>query len=153
MTRASDAMASAGIRIAAVAVVALLAAVVRGWAPLVPFALVALGALYAAQLAVDDEPLDTAVPVFAAGLLLTAELAYWSLEEREGLHGERGEVPRRLALVAGLGVATLLLTATLLVVVDAVRARGLAVDLAGAAAAALVLLSIVAVATGRARRA
>ena len=144
-------MAAAGIRIAAVAVAALVAALVRGWTPLVPFSLVALGTLYAAQLAVDDEPLDTAAPVFAAGLLLTAELAYWSLEERSGIEADRGEVSRRLALVAALGVVTLLVTATLLVLVDLVRARGLAVDLAGALAAAAALISIVLVARGRTR--
>ena len=82
---------------------------------LVPAPFVLVGGLYAAQLAVDDVPLDVAAPAFAAGLLVGAELAYWSLDERERLKGEPGDDLRRLAYVAGLGVATLLVASVLLV--------------------------------------
>lgn len=127
----------------------LVAALVHGWPRLVPLPLVALGGLYAAQLRVDGAPLDPAAAAFAAGLLATAELAYWSLEEREGLRVEAGESLRRAALVAALGVGALLLASGLLVLVDAVRARGLVLDLAGAAAAAGVLLALALLARAR----
>ena len=132
-----------GVRVAALALVALVAALVLGWSPLVPVSLVMLGAVYVSQLSLDDAALDGASPVFAAGLYLTAELGYWSLEERECAAREPGDGPRRLAFVATLGLATLLVAAALLVLVDAVRARGLAVDVVGAAAAAAALLAVV----------
>jgi hypothetical protein len=125
------------------AMLVLAVALVAGWPRLVPLALLLVGAVYAAQLAVDDMPLDVAAPVFAAGLLVAAELAYWSLDEREAIRGERGDALRRLGRVAGLGVAASVVAAALLATADGVRARGLGVDVAGAAAAALALLVVV----------
>jgi hypothetical protein len=74
---------------------------------------------------------------------VTAELGYWSLEEREDVHVGPGEQLRRLAVVAGLGLAALVTSAALLALADAVDAGGLAVDLLGAAAAAAALLIVV----------
>ena len=105
--------------------------------------------MYAAQLAVDDVPLDVAAPAFAAGLLVGAELAYWSLDERMRLEGEPGDDLRRLAYVAELGVGTLLVSSVLLVLADALRTRGLGIDVLGAAAAALALLAVIVFARGR----
>jgi len=135
-----------GVRVVALALVALVAALVLGWSPLVSTSLVMLGGVYAAVLDVDEASLDGASPVFAAGLYVTAELGYWSLEEREGAKGEPGDGLRRLAFVAALGIGAFLVAAALLALVDAVRARGLAVDVVGAAAAAAVLLALVLVA-------
>lgn len=143
-------MLDAGFRIAALALLALVAGLVLAQPALVPVSLVALGALYGAQLVEEDAPLDAAAPFFGAGLLLTAELAYWSLEEREGVRGERGEAFRRVAIVVGFAAASLVVTAVLLVLVDLVRAGGLAINVAGAAAAAAVLLAIVVAARERA---
>ena len=151
LVRASDDMAGPGVRVAAIAVVALVAALVLEWTPLIPAALVLVGGLYAAQLAIDDAALDTASPAFAAGLLVTAELAYWSLEERDHIQGEPGASFRRAAFVATLGVATLLVASVLLAVADAVRTKGLAVDLFGAIAAAAALLAIALFARGHGR--
>ena len=67
----------------------LAAILVVGMPSLVPAPFVLVGGLYAAQLAVDDVPLDVAAPAFAAGLLVGAELAYWSLDERERLKESR----------------------------------------------------------------
>lgn len=131
------------MRVAAVALVVLVAALVLGWSSLLPVSLVGLGGIYAAQLSVDDAALDGASPMVAAGLYLTAELGYWSLEERERLHAEPGQSLRRTGFVAALGLGTLLVASVLLVVVDAVRAGGLAVDVLGAAAAAGALLAVV----------
>jgi hypothetical protein len=151
VARASDSLQGASVRLAAVALVGLVAAVVLGWSPLVPVSIVVVGGVYAAQLAIDEAGLDSAAPAFAAGLLVTAELAYWSLEESAGVRGEAGAGLRHAALVAGLGVATLLVASVLLALIDAVRTTGLAIDLLGAAAAAAALFAIVVVARGQSR--
>jgi hypothetical protein len=132
------------VRLCIVALLALVAALVLAWPPLVPGALVLLGAAYATQLVIDDEPLDLRAPFFAAGLIATAELAYWSLEERENVRGEPGDALRRLGLLALLVLGALSVGAVLLAATDAMRAGGLAVDLLGAAAAAALLLIVVA---------
>jgi hypothetical protein len=51
---------------------------------------------------------------------------------------------RRTALVAASGLAIVLASSVLLVVIDEVRARGLALDLAGALAAVSVIVIVVA---------
>ncbi len=111
--------------------------------------LVLLGALYAIQLRVDDASLDGSAAVFAAGLVVTAELGYWSLEERTRVETERGESLRRVAFVAILGVGSALVAEALLVLADGVHANGIGSDLAGAAAAALVLVGIALLARGK----
>jgi hypothetical protein len=138
---AGDALA-VGVRLAALALLALLAAVVLGWNVLVPVAPLLLGAAYATHLAVDDVALDTRAPVLAAGLLLSAELAYWSIEERQGVRGERGDDLRHLGVVALLALAGLAVAGVVLAVADLARTRGLAVDLLGTAAAVLVLVLV-----------
>jgi hypothetical protein len=143
LTPASDNVLSFGLPISAVAVLVLLAALVLGWPRLLPASLVVLGAVYALYLSVDDVALDSLASLFAAGLLVTAELGYWSLEEREDVHVGPGEQLRRLAVVAGLGLAALVTSAALLALADALDAGGLAVDLLGAAAAAAALLIVV----------
>jgi hypothetical protein len=151
LARASDDVFAVGLRVAIAALLALVAALVLDQAWLVAASLLLLGGVYGAQLAVDDEPLDLAAAVFAAGVVVTAELAYWSLEERERVKGEPGDSFQRLAFVALLGIAAALVAAVLLALVDVVRARGLAVDLLGAMAAAAVLLAVVIAAGERAR--
>ncbi len=139
------------MRLAAAGVVALLAALVLGWSPLIPVSIVLVGAGYGAQLAIDDAPLDMAAPALAAGMLVTAELAYWSLEERARVRGEAGSSLRHGGFVAALGIAALLAGYALLALADALRASGLAVDLVGAAAAAATLFAIALAARGRAQ--
>jgi len=121
-------------------------ALALGWAPLIPASLVLLGGLYGAQLAIDDAPLDGAAALVAAGLLVTAELGYWSLEERGAVKAEPGEGLRRAAFVSALALGALVVAELLLVLVEGVRAGGLAVDLLGAIAAGAVLLLVVVIA-------
>ncbi len=139
------------MRVAAAALVALVAALVLGWAPLVPLAIATVGGLYAAELALDDASLDAAAPVVASGLLLATELAYWSLEERERVPGDPGAGLRRASFVAVLGLGALLAGASLLALVDAVRAEGLALDVVGALAAASILAAVGLAARGHGR--
>jgi hypothetical protein len=140
---ADDVAVGVGIRLCGVAFLALVAAVVLGWHPLVGLSVGLVGAAYAVHLAADDPSLEAKAALLGAGLLLTAELAYWSLEEREQVVSEPGESFRRLGLLFGLALAVLAAGSALLIVSDAVRTGGLAVDLVGAAAAAAALLVVV----------
>jgi hypothetical protein len=132
----------AGVRVVALAAVVLLAAIVNGWSPLVPIAVAAAGGIYAAELAVDDAPIDMAAPAIAAGLFLAAELAYWSLDERERVSGDPGDGLRRATFVALLGVGSFVIATALLALADGISARGLALDVVGAAAAVAALATI-----------
>jgi hypothetical protein len=137
------------VRVAGIASLALVAAIVRGWPALVPVAVALVAGGYAAELAIDDAPLDLAAPAVAVALFLAAELAYWSLDERSRVRAERGDSLRRAALVAVLGLAVFFVASGLLAVVDEVRTRGLALDLAGALAAVGVLAAVLATARGQ----
>jgi hypothetical protein len=65
------------------------------------------------------------------------------LEERGRVKAEPGEGLRHVAVVAGVGLVSLLGGAALLALVDLVHGRGLAVDLLGALAAAAALPVVV----------
>lgn len=132
------------VRVAAVSVLTLVVALVNGWPPLVPIAVALAGGTYAAELGVDDAPLDAAAPVIAVALFLTAELAYWSLDERDRLAGDPGEGLRRAGFVALVALGAFFVGAALLTLADALRAGGLALDLLGAAAAVAALAVVVA---------
>jgi hypothetical protein len=125
------------------AFLALVAAIVLAWPSLVPVAVALVGGLYAAELAIADAPLDPATPVLAVALLLMAELAYWSLDERYRAPRDPGEGLRRVAFLALLGIVAALVAAVLLALVDEVRAHSLAFDVVGAIAAAAALLAVV----------
>ena len=143
LAEGGDVALAVGARLAAVGLLALVAAVVLGWSTLLPAALLLLGGAYATHLAADDVALDARGPVVAAGLLLAAELGYWSLEERDRVRGEPGEDLRHLGLVVLVALAGLAVGAVVLAAADLARASGLAVDLLGAAAAAGALLVLV----------
>jgi hypothetical protein len=142
LARGEETFQQADARLAAIAFVALVAALVRGWSSLVPVGIALAGGAYAVELAVDDAPLDIAAPGVAVGLVLAAELAYWSLDERNRARGDAGDGLRRATLAALGGVAAVVVAGALLVLVDAVRTRGLALDLLGAFAAVAVLATM-----------
>jgi len=146
IARGDDTFQEFDVRVAAVAFVALLAALVQGWSWLVPAAIALAGGSYALELAIDDAPLDVAVPVVAVGLLLAAELAYWSLDERSRVPGDPGQGLRRAALVALGAMGALVVASALLALVDEVRGRGIALDLAGAVATVAVVVMVLATA-------
>ena len=143
MARGDDAFQSAGVRVAAVALVALVAGVVHGWHGLIPAAIALVVGGYGTELAIDDPGVDVAAPAVAVGAFLAAELAYWSLDERIRAVGDPGEAFRRAALLALGGLAIFVVTSGLLAVADEVRARGAALDLLGAVAAIGVLVAVV----------
>jgi hypothetical protein len=140
---ADDVAVAVGIRLCGLAFLALVTAVVLGGRPLVTLSVALVGAAYAVHLAADDPSLDARAALLGAGLLLTTELAYWSLEERESVATEPGESFRRLGLLIGLALGALGAGIALLIVADLIRTGGLAIDLLGAAAAAAALLAVV----------
>ncbi|HEX4747202.1 MAG TPA: hypothetical protein VFU99_10010 [Gaiellaceae bacterium] len=146
LARGDETFGQVGARAGAVALVALVAALVLGWSSLIPASVAIAGGLYAAELAISDSRVDVAAPAIAAGLFLCAELGYWSLDERHRWSADPGDGLRRTAFVALLGVAAFVVAAVLLALVDAVRARGLAFDLVGAAAAAAAVAALLAAA-------
>jgi hypothetical protein len=108
----------------------------------VPAAIVLLGGEYALTLSVEDSSLDARAAVVAAGLLMVAELAFWSLELRGEITDEPGSYARRMAVLALLALGALAFAGALIAVVDVAGRGGLGIELAGAVAAlgAFVLL-------------
>jgi hypothetical protein len=116
------------------------------WPILIPAAVCVLATPYVAALGFEIDGIDTRAPLVAALLFAVAELAYWSLELRGTIADEPGTYLRRVALLAGLAVATIAGGTVVLAVVGAIAARGTAIDLLGAAAAigAIALLALAA---------
>jgi hypothetical protein len=86
-----------------------------------------------------DDGVDAAAPFYAAGLLLLAELAYWSIELRVPGRTDRALTLRRLAALGGLAVASIAV-GTFVVAATAVSlSSGLVWDAIGAAAAVATL--------------
>jgi hypothetical protein len=96
------------------AVLLLVVALVARSAGLLPWALVLAGAEYAVFLVIRESSIDGWAPVYGAGLLLVAELAYWSMDERVPGAPKEGLTVRRATLlfascVAAGGVGGLIL--------------------------------------------
>lgn len=112
-------------------------AVVTGWTSGIAWTLALLAATYAIALALDDsDVLDPAAPLYAAALLLMAELAYWSLELRGPGREERHVVLRRLAALAVLAFLSVVLGAFVVIVTAAPLGGGILWDGIGVLAAA-----------------
>jgi hypothetical protein len=119
----------------------LLVGLVLGKAFAIPWAIAGLGAEYA--LALGDGGLDRRVPLFAIGLLVVAELSYWSLQLRDSAPDEPGITQRRLiglclAATAGLLVGTLLVAFARFPIGGGLAIEGIGI-LAAIAALALLL--------------
>lgn len=111
--------------------VALLVAGGRG----LGISLLLAGGIYVAFVAHDEGHVDGTAPLVAVLLLLSAELAAWSLDERWRMQADATLAWRRAAAVGGLALAGLVVS-TIVVALSAVPAsHGLALTVAGAAAA------------------
>ncbi len=130
-----------------VAAAALAAGLVLRRPIVIPGAICLLAAPYVAALGFEIDGIDTRAPLLAALLFVVAELAYWSLELRGTLADEPGTYLRRVALLATLALVTIAAGTVVLVVVERVAARGVAIDLLGAIAAvgAIALLALAAI--------
>ena len=104
--------------------------------------LAALLAEYAVLFTAEGRSLDELTPVYAAGLLVVAELAFWSIEPRVSTWGEPGLLERRLGFLVS-ACAGAALVAALVLVLAAAGGGGVVLDAAGAAAAVGILALIV----------
>jgi hypothetical protein len=75
-----------------------------------------------------------APPIYGSGLLLTAELAYWSLDERVRERMRAGVVGPRLLAILAVATAALPASALVLIAAEAEVARSPGITAAGAAA-------------------
>jgi hypothetical protein len=87
------------------AVVLLAVALVGRFAGLLPWVFALAGAEYAAFLSLRESTVDGYAPIYGAGLLLVAELAYWSIERRVPGPPREGLIFRRATLVVAACVA------------------------------------------------
>jgi hypothetical protein len=119
--------------IGAAAVFVLVVGVVLGRPAAVPWALAGLGVAYAATL--EPEELDGRVPLYAAALLVTGELAYWALRLRDGARDEPGMALRRLIALLVTAAAALVACSLLVALAHVPLRGGLVVEAIGLAAA------------------
>lgn len=117
----------------------------------IPFAVAVVVLPYIGILTLERETLDTSVPLLAALLFGSTELAYWSLELRGPVEDESGTYLRRLALTTAFVVGMFAAGTAVLAVVEGFTTRGATVDVLGAAGA-LVVVGLLALAAA-ARRA
>jgi hypothetical protein len=133
-----------GALVAAAASAVLLLALALGTARTlpIPLAVLVLGALYV----VPDGDRAIGAAVYGACLLLMAELAYWSLEERVALRIEPAALGARLLAVLGVVVAGLLAASLVLVAAgtDVTRSTGVIAVGAVALVACVALLTTLA---------
>lgn len=87
-------------------------------------------------------PVDARAPLFAAGLLLLVELAYWSAESHRLVRDDRAVLGFRLAVLALVGLAAVALGALILLAAELPLAGAIARLALGIAAASTVLALI-----------
>jgi hypothetical protein len=127
-------MAVLVVGIGAIGVVLLAFVLVRKLDDLLPWAVIPLGIAYTVSLLLHGSGVDGGAPLVAAGLLLCAELAAWSIDEQFAIPAERAVVVARASALAALVLGSLVV-ATLVVALSLAPASGLAWTVLGAAAA------------------
>ncbi|HEU0337217.1 MAG TPA: hypothetical protein VFR43_11715 [Gaiellaceae bacterium] len=137
------------LALGALGALVLAVAAAAGWPAPIPVALVLLGGEYAVFLVVRDPGIDGRAPLVAALLLVTAELAYWSLELRAAIAEEAGALARRVAFLLVLALLGMLLGAVMLALVGELGREGLWLEGLGAAAAVGALVLVLAAARER----
>ena len=108
--------------------------------------LVCLGAEQAVRLATGPSRVDPWTPVYATGFLLTAELAWWSIEPRVPAWSDWEVLVRRLVTIAACCVGGALLAALVVLAAGAPLTGGVGLELVGVAAAvtAIAVVAVVA---------
>ena len=96
----------------------------------IPFALLLLGAIYT----IPDGERAIAAPIYGSALLLIAELAYWSLDERVRQRVHAGAFTPRLVAILAVSAAAIPPSALALIAAEADVTRSPAITAAGAAA-------------------
>jgi hypothetical protein len=131
----SGAEKAALVGFGAVAIVLLLFGLVARWSAALAVAVALLGAQQAARLSIGNDELDTSAPLAAAALLLTAELAWWSIEPRIPAWAQRRLALRRLAWILFLCAASGVVAASVMLTAGAPLGGGFGLELMGVLAA------------------
>jgi hypothetical protein len=124
--------------IGAIGGVLLLLVLVRRMDDLLPWALILLGIAYTLSLVVHGSGVDGGAPLVAAGFIVCAELAAWSLDERHAIAAERQVVVGRATALGALVLAGIA-AGGLVVALSLTPGSGLAWTVLGAAASVLVV--------------
>ena len=119
------------------ALVLLALGVARPLPSLLPWPVAILAGAYAWKL--GDGGVDQWAPVYAGGLLAVAELAYWSIELRGRWQDAERLTERRVALIAALALASVVVGGVVLAATSLRIGSGVATDLLGVAAAVAAL--------------
>jgi hypothetical protein len=129
-----------------VALAVLLAGLMLRWSAALAVGVALLGAQQATRLALGPEAVDEATPLVATGLLLVAELAWWSVEPRVPAWAQGGVLVRRLGTLVLSCAAAVFVSALVVVAGGAPVSGGTALELVGvvAAAGALGVVALVA---------
>jgi hypothetical protein len=117
------------------------------WGAAMALGVVFLGGEQALRLALGPGTVDPWTPVYAAGLLLTAELAWWSIEPRVPAWWDAEVLLRRLGTIVGVCAAGAIVAALIVLAAGAPLRGGLGLELVGVVAA----IGAVAVVAGLAR--
>ncbi|MDX6506232.1 MAG: hypothetical protein QOG06_876 [Gaiellaceae bacterium] len=121
------------IGVAAIAV--LLAGLLLRWSAALAVGIGLLGVQQAMRLELGPDTLDAWTPLVAGGLLLVAELAWWSVEPRVPAWAQPGVAASRLATVLFACVAATVVAAVVVVAAGARVSGGVGLELAGVVAA------------------
>jgi hypothetical protein len=108
---------------------------VTRWSAALATGVVFLGAEHALRLALGPGTVDAWTPAYAACLLFSAELAWWSVEPRVAAWWEPAVVLFRLAVVVGMCAAAAVVAALVVLAAGAPLRGGLGLELVGVAAA------------------
>jgi hypothetical protein len=146
---AAERLAGVALLAGGVAALVLLAGIVLGAGSVVGAGLFLVGVEYAASLVTRAGTAGYGVVPYAAGFVLVAELAYWSLEAPH----DWALLRRRASLVAMLAVASSAVAALVVAVAGASSGRSVAYELVafGGAVAALALVARLSASAARAR--
>jgi hypothetical protein len=125
---------------------ALCVGLVARWSAALAFGVAVIGAEHAVRLTTGADRVDPWTPLYAAGFLLAAEFAWWSIEPRVPAWTEYGMTLRRVAGIAGACFGGSVLSALVVLAAGAPLHGGLALELVGvvAATAALAVVAVVA---------
>lgn len=132
-------IAVVAIGLGAIGGLLLLTALVRRVDELLPASLAFVGIVYAIEILARGSGVDDRAPLVGVALLLCAELATWSLDERWSIKAERAVVVARATAVAALALAGLGVGALVLALAAAPVGGGLLWTVLGAAATLLVV--------------
>ena len=124
-----------------VAAAVLTAALTLRMPSLIAPALVVLGGEYAVLFILRDAIVDVRAPLYGAGFLLVAELAFAALELRAGTP-DPGLIPRRAAALTGLALGGIVLGAIVLAAATLPLEGGVALEAVGVAAAVGLLVML-----------